>query len=224
MLNIRAVTIISMMSLLATSCASSAARQEGQTAPATQGTKVVDPDSDKDSDGPKDSDATAATDCRTATSAENLRTLKISDSGESRSLCDRLLAEPEAKKAMVLYVTSPTCVSCKETLKDLNRFIGTKSSVELVVAVPTKIENYLESYSEDDIRTFVKSLAPGASSAADPGGKVWLTLSEDPSNPMFPLVIVFDRGGKGYVLNSDHVKSIPLIQTNLYPKIEKLIK
>jgi hypothetical protein len=226
------VTIIMKWTLALTfvatvGCASSAAEQEAVSQqPESKKPKIEAPD-DADSadarDATKDRQADGeAVTCRTNAAAGDLRDLAIGMGGSNRSLCDTLLSSDH--KAMVLYITSPTCVSCKETLAALSSELSGSDEVELVVAVPTSLDEFVDSYSESEIASFVATLAPAAKSATDPAGKTWLSLSKDPTVPVFPVVIAFNRGGKGYVLDSDSIDSVSRISANLFPKIDFLTK
>lgn len=209
-----------MVMMVMMGCASSSP-QNTEAAPEKRSSGIEQPDAKNDgkSDDAKDG-GKAIADCSTTSAGAELRDLKIRRNDVNTSLCDSLLATN--KKVMVLYITSPTCVSCKVTLTEVEAKLANDDDVDFVVAVPTSLDEYVESYSAAEIASFVQGLAPSAKPAIDPFGKAWLALSEDASLPLFPLVLTFDRRGKGYVLNSDKVDSVSLIKANLLPKIDEL--
>jgi hypothetical protein len=148
--------------------------------------------------------------------------LRLNRGTADQSICDLNDREPQTVKSVLIYITSPTCVSCKDGLREIENQIRSIPGVSLTVAVPTRLDQFIETYSMNDISSFVSPLAPSGKLATDPNGNVWLGLSKNRSMPTFPVALLMDRKGEYRIYQTEVLDKLPNLRSGLLTDVRKL--
>jgi hypothetical protein len=195
------------LSLLTTACATQTA-VESQEKPAYQ-------EAAPNQAGGTSEGAVSASTCQQLSSGLFSRTT-ISLGSRDESICNLLLSTSPQSKALLIYLTSPTCISCKDGLREIEAQLRSTPGIKLIVAVPTRLDQFIETYSMSDISAFVSPLAPSAGLATDPNGNTWLALSQNRSMPSFPTAVLLGRQTSSFkIYQTANLDKIPTLRSGL---------
>jgi hypothetical protein len=211
-----------MISFISTGCASKSVADPEPTKQNNQakveedleeGTQTETEDGKNNSD-----DSTQEISCRSAKDSSTLKKYTLDLNGGSGSLCDHM--ESGSYDTLVVMITSPTCLSCKPVMKEINQYIKNNNKIDFVVAVPNQHVD-VDAYTMNDVQTMIDESAQGATPAFDPNGEMWLNLSEDSQNPVFPLVLVVNKSAKGKLIQTATLEQSGTVTNVVIPAIDQ---
>ena len=138
--------------------------------------------------------------------------------GNISNFCAAFKERSAQVRTFTIMITSPTCLSCKPVMKSIENHTKYSDSTEFIVAVPNS-EFDGESYSISDVIDMTREYAPSATSAMDHNANNWLSLSSDKQNPVFPLILVINRQGKGKLFQASDLENISSVNEAVIPAI-----
>jgi len=159
--------------------------------------------------------------CSDLQSSSALKKYSFDLGRDAFNLCEIMKARKVS--TTVVMITSPTCLSCKPVMRKIGSYVKSKDDIEFIVAVPNR-HNDVESYSIEDIKEMTDENAKNAIPAFDVDAKMWLGLSEDSANPVFPLVLIINKDAKGKVIQTSEMEKENVFQDSVIPAIDKYSK
>jgi len=141
-------------------------------------------------------------------------------SGQRNSLCETLTKS--GKDLLIVFITSPTCLSCIPKLKSLGQYVSTDNSIYLVTAVPNRVTSLVRDYSTEEINTFVRGVITNAIPAYDENGVIWKTFADNPSAPIFPVAVIMNKNKEAAIISTTNLESPNPTETYFKPAIARL--
>jgi len=166
-------------------------------------------------------DATSTTTATTSTANQIAGDqLYLNIAGQRSSLCNTL--SQSGKNILVVFITSPTCLSCVPKLKSLGQYVSTDNSVHLITAVPNRVTSFIKDYSTQEINSFVSGIITNTTPAYDENGVMWKKFSANPSLPLFPIAIIMNKNKEAAIISTAQLEGSNVVETYFKPAIARL--
>ena len=138
----------------------------------------------------------------------DLASFKILDGNRKETNMKKYMADNKLDVAIFQFA-GVICISCQEESnyfqKELNSYAGGKVGHVIVYT------DYIDEYTEEQYKYFMKTFAPNGLRAHDIEAKLWHQFSINPALPARPTVLAVNSAGFGLLINKEGADVSPIM-------------